>query len=1487
MAGERSQGRRRQRQGSRQESETTESREAEPQELENGNSPSAIERIEGQIRDQMNQIKDLRELVCTYIANGPASTNTVNTERDPNVSNTTSNPSAEVASVQPAQATNTVLGPAAIPLVTMWKKGGTHEWATTSASQLYQEYSRVKSSHSALEDIFLDYESWVEELRVPPNLRFQVLLSYFPVRERPNIIQTYRAKHDVEDYPRLREVLLEETGERDPVCYYVMRLVQPPVAINRESPAVLRAFFNRTLLKLRRAMELTKAGKEMPISDTLLASFFLQLVPSDCRVQVRKEIKGTMNYKEAANAAVEWEKQERDRERRPYGTIKRDWKPIKNHRRPSPRSRSPSALRPRRTPRSRSPSAPARKSSLRASGSECRRSVEPHRRSTSRHATFSPSTAKAESSNQNPRGTFPYRPICYHCRQQGHVARDCPQGMNSQASSSRKDVTVNAMTSTVPISKSNEDTTTNTTTITPSTADNDSSTQAVAAEQVSSNVRATVRALPPIRVDQGGNIVSSLLLPVNEVEAGIARSTLRCPRRVYKILGTITWEDGSLLITQLLLDTGASPNVIRKDLVPKGVFIHPPGGLGFQAATNTLLNITGRVEAILTIGCFHRPVSLFVASTLNCPVILGADFISEYGISLSYEDNFMIFPEAKHRPVPFIGLKQEPNYCACYPKESMVLNPRTRALVEVIFPAKESKKATAFTLNSSAEPTYFIQATLHQSGLAVPNCLSAGVMEVINLSNKPFTIDTHIPLAWCYPIQPGSVSSMKNCLEALEKRLSSEQDEAIDNHASGDKESIFVNAVATNPTSKIPDLSEAERQLGREAAEQLKNLCLEYQDLFMDNSQGVTATTLMEVPVDTTEGVVICKPPYRQGKEQRETTRELVGKLLQQGTISKSTSPWASPICIVKKKDGSPRLCVDFREVNKYLSVPKYPLPRIDDVLQSFEGKKFFSVLDLTSGFWQIPIRKEDRHKTAFVTSEGLFEWNRLPFGLASSPAYFQRLMDLVIQGMKWTCAIAYIDDIIIFSETLAAHLQDLRQLFTALKAANLKLSPKKCVLGTAKVHYLGHVVSREGVQPDPSKIKAVKEYPQPKNVAELRRFLGLAQYYHRFIRNFSHVAAPLFSLLKKGASYDFNEECQEAFKQLKEALTTAPVLAHPDLDRTFIIECDASSAGYGACLIQPDGAGNERVIAYASRALTPTQRRWTATELEAGALIYALETFRTYVMGRKTIVRTDHSPLPWLKQHKDKSYKLTRWVLRLQEFDIDIVHKPGKKMPHVDALSRAPVGEKEQVETMEEDLDQFPDRVVLALLTFDRAGINHFVRLEDSSPYLQQTISYTSILRSDQPNLTQKEFIIGNILTTESPNEVAQPEEEPLLPRPPLYPHTEMQQAQADDPFCQKLKYYMKLPTSEQPTWIKRLEPFEMEGLLWVRVHAKSVLVLPKALQQKAIYHHHLAYYAGHFGVHKTVQRLKLSYYWPKMRLQVKAFISKCMSTTPSAPSA
>ena len=398
--------------------------------------------------------------------------------------------------------------------------------------------------------------------------------------------------------------------------------------------------------------------------------------------------------------------------------------------------------------------------------------------------------------------------------------------------------------------------------------------------------------------------------------------------------------------------------------------------------------------------------------------------------------------------------------------------------------------------------------------------------------------------------------------------------------------------------------------------------------------------------------------------------------MLDRGVIVPSSSPWASPIVLVRKPDGSPRLCVDYRRLNFVTEKDVFPLPRIADLLDRLGEAGVYSTLDLASGYWQIAMEKKSQPKTAFATYDGLYEFTKMPFGLTNAPATFQRVMQLVVAGLDGFCSV-YLDDIVVFSRDINEHLEHLGQIFERLRQAGFKLRPKKCFFGKKEVRYLGHVISASGIATDGGKTRAVKEFPVPKNVKDLRSFLGLASYYRRFMQNFSRIAEPLYTLLRKGVEFEWNEERQKALDALKERLTTAPVLSYPDFTQPFILETDASYAGLGAVLTQEKmekGHLRSRPIAYASRSLTPAERHYGVTELEALAVVWALRHYRVYCLGYKTIVYTDHSALKSLLSSPNPSGKLARWGMTIQEIEPEIRYRPGRLNERADALSRSPL---------------------------------------------------------------------------------------------------------------------------------------------------------------------------------------------------------------------
>lgn len=430
---------------------------------------------------------------------------------------------------------------------------------------------------------------------------------------------------------------------------------------------------------------------------------------------------------------------------------------------------------------------------------------------------------------------------------------------------------------------------------------------------------------------------------------------------------------------------------------------------------------------------------------------------------------------------------------------------------------------------------------------------------------------------------------------------------------------------------------------------------------------GLTAELEHEIP--TADAIPIRQSARRVPYNRLQEIKNFVEDGLQNDIIRPSRSPWASPLVLVTKHDGTTRFCVDYRKLNAVTVGDSYPIPRIDDSLRALGGANIFSTLDLTKGYWQVPVKEEDRPKTAFTCHKGLYEFNTMPFGLKGAPATFQRLMTSVLGELNWEILLIYLDDIIVYSRSFDEHLEHLRLVLYKLRAAGLKLHPDKCTFCHKEVRYLGHVVSKDGVKPDPSKVRAISSYPEPKSIPELRRFLGMASYYRRFISRFSDIAHPLNYLTQKGVPFLWNDACQAAFSDLKQKLSSAPILTYPDFTRQFVVETDASDVGLGAVLCQ-DG----RVIEYASRALNSAEKNYSATEKECLAVVWAIqERFGMYLEGFPFKIVTDHKPLTFLQQLKEPRGKLARWRVALDNFDFHIEHRPGKNTVVPDALSRAP----------------------------------------------------------------------------------------------------------------------------------------------------------------------------------------------------------------------
>ena len=479
--------------------------------------------------------------------------------------------------------------------------------------------------------------------------------------------------------------------------------------------------------------------------------------------------------------------------------------------------------------------------------------------------------------------------------------------------------------------------------------------------------------------------------------------------------------------------------------------------------------------------------------------------------------------------------------------------------------------------------------------------------------------------------------------------------------------SVGPNARRSGLTDRLPDAASRKSTDGPvglpdDIPTDLRDLLRSYRDVFPEAlPAGLPPSREVDHAIELEDGAPPpSRPTYRMSFLELEELEKQLKEYSGNGWIRPSQSPYGAPILFVKKKDGSTRMCTDYRALNKITKKNVYPLPRIDDLLDRLQGAKFFTKIDLRQGYHQIRIKDADVEKTAFRTRYGHYEYLVLPFGLTNAPATFMGLMNEVFRPLLDKSVVIYLDDILIYSRSWEDHQRHIAEVLDRLRAHQLYAKISKCEFGKSKVEFLGHIVSNDGVAVDNKKIEAIQSWPPPQNIHDLRAFLGLANYYRRFVENYTKLTLPLTRMLKKGAAVSMGEEEMIAFLAVKEALTNAPVLAVADPQLGYRIVTDASDFALGAILLQDQGQGFQP-IAYESRKLQPAELRRSVYEKEMLAVLHSLKAWRCYVEGRHIEVVTDHESLKWLMGQKELDRQQAKWVQILSPFDIDIIYKPGR----------------------------------------------------------------------------------------------------------------------------------------------------------------------------------------------------------------------------------
>lgn len=672
----------------------------------------------------------------------------------------------------------------------------------------------------------------------------------------------------------------------------------------------------------------------------------------------------------------------------------------------------------------------------------------------------------------------------------------------------------------------------------------------------------------------------------------------------------------------------------------------------------------------------------------------------------------------------------------------------------------------------------------------------------------------------------------------------------------------------------------------------ITNICSQFADIFhlpnMPNEK-LSCNNFYSQNIPLTNNRPVYIKNYRQPQTQLEEINKQVHDLLENDVVEPCISAYNAPLLLVKKKCTSQgekqwRLVVDFRQLNKSIEDDRFPLPRLDDVLDRLGRAKFFTTLDLTSSFHQIAIEPSSRHFTSFSTSSGQFQFKRLPFGLKISTNSFQRMLSIALTGLDFN-AFAYVDDIIIFGCSLQHHNQNLIKVFQRLRRFNLKLNPLKCHFLQNEVNYLGHLITSKGIKADPSKIDTVANFPRPNNADEVKRFIAFANYYRRFIEQFADIVKPMNNLLTKNSKFEWSTECEHSFNILKQKLISAPILRYPDFDKTFIVTTDASNYALGAILSQKED-GNDLPIAYASRSLNKHELNKPVIEKELLGIHWAIQYFRPYLYGRKFIVITDHRPLVSLFSHKNPSPKLTRMRLDLSDYNFEVQFKPGKSNVNADALSRIQI-DSEILKKLTPNCNNSNDRSEqINVITRSMSRQNQNAATDNTeSASLGPIFIWSAVSKSDIKGTTKlffdidqkynvPEFVCTKKCSTLnikiSPQVVLGHLLRRLIEECKLLGISKISLNDDNEIF----KYY---DINDFKQLFNLMQQNQRDSKVIIILFKKPIYIVDKNLQIQIIQEYHDSLIGGHTGVNRTKKRINEKYTWKNMKCMIKRHVKDC----------
>ena len=885
------------------------------------------------------------------------------------------------------------------------------------------------------------------------------------------------------------------------------------------------------------------------------------------------------------------------------------------------------------------------------------------------------------------------------------------------------------------------------------------------------------------------------------------------PQQTFKI--SVSGSPNSCLVKmgkqrfRTLVDTGAECSLMHRRIYDQ--LKNKPKLLNkkvcLQSANGSELKCDGCITVQICIGGTEMSQDFYVIRDLNRNLILGLDWLRQNDVRI-YFDLKCIRINGKH----YVNLEEDIHIASTVRmKKTCLIKPQTAVVCY-----GKVRENPDLPVGDSYEVSQIDKGFLvNQPGLQIINTVSTLAKDrslpllIVNNTNKFIKIYRHGLLA--------KISGIQNNITHVD--------------------SVIQNNICENKLN-LGDLDIPEKHRSK-----IEKLILKNQDLFANKDSELGKTDTVKMQIDVGKNQPIKLKPYRTPIKNREVIDKAINEMLDADVIKRSRSPWSFPVVIVDKKDGSKRFCVDFRKLNKITKKNSFPLPLIDDILALLGKAKYFSSLDLKSGYWQVAMDDKDKEKTAFACHKGLFEFNVMPFGLSNAPAVFQELMSVVLQGYD-DFATAYLDDILIFSSTLEDHLKHLSLIFERLRLHNLKLKLKKCGFLKLETNYLGFVISDEGIKPDEKKVTAIRSLPVPTCVKEVRSFIGMCSYYRRFIPNFSQIAEPIIALTRKYAHFKWSDTHQKAFEFLKDSLTAVPLLVYPDANEPYILYTDASDLCIGACLTQ-ECEGDEKPIYYLSHKLSKSQCKWAVVEKEAFAIHYALQKLDYYLHNAQFVIRTDHKPLKYLLESPMQNKKIQLWALSMSGYNCTIEYIAGTTNTCADLLSRHP-------ENVNKSSDNQLDDEVEDEKMLDVNDNLYEINVIDSNQFDPK-----SFASCDLPNDSSFEKCDLSVFTKAGFN-------------------MEVEQTRDDD-----ISVIRSMILNGQESKDVQKHYLLVDGLVYYLSNVSDDpcmrLYIPKHIRQFIVTQYHDN--NGHMGVQKTFDSIRQKYYWPNLFKEIHKYVSDCIT--------